>query len=509
MSASEKKDIAVPMPVVTVGMANLPNLSGVTLTDGEKALEKYHSDEMGPASLDSRQHIDLESQTHIAKDRPKRFATLRYTILSIYRRLFSLVFLANIAVFVAVMVSDRKLLALVNATAANLLACGLARQPLAVNSIFRIVCSLPRSAPMPLRRLAAKVYHYGGVHSGCGIAALVWYIGFVGLLSNMYWTPSPAGSTSTPSINISAAPVAIAYIILALLVLMTAVAYPTFRVKRHDYFELTHRFTAWLVIALFVALLMVFSIEVSRAQHEPLGHFLVMLPAFWFLVVTVIAILHPWSLLRKVPVRAERLSSHTVRLHFDHTRVGFGKGLQVSKQPLRDWHSFATFPDPNPTGPQQSFSCLVSKAGDWTADTIQNPPTHLWKRGVPIFGVAYAMRVFERVLLVTTGSGIGPCLSFLGDDRRPFSLRVIWQTRAPLKTYGQSVMELVHRMDSDPIIMDTDRDGRVDMLPIVQHQVKAFNAEAVCVISNPKTTSRIVYELESRGIPAYGPIFDS
>jgi phosphoribosylamine-glycine ligase len=47
------------------------------------------------------------------------------------------------------------------------------------------------------------------------------------------------------------------------------------------------------------------------------------------------------------------------------------------------------------------------------------------------------------------------------------------------------------------------------MVPIVQRQVQEFDAEAVCVISNPVLTARIVYELESRGIPAFGPIFDS
>lgn len=50
---------------------------------------------------------------------------------------------------------------------------------------------------------------------------------------------------------------------------------------------------------------------------------------------------------------------------------------------------------------------------------------------------------------------------------------------------------------------------RVDMVPIVQRQVQEFDAEAVCVISNPVLTAKIVYELESRGIPAFGPIFDS
>jgi len=39
--------------------------------------------------------------------------------------------------------------------------------------------------------------------------------------------------------------------------------------------------------------------------------------------------------------------------------------------------------------------------------------------------------------------------------------------------------------------------------------VKEFDAEAVGVISNPTLTQKLVYGLTSRGIPAYGAIFDS
>ncbi|KAJ5690175.1 hypothetical protein N7462_004567 [Penicillium macrosclerotiorum] len=512
MSDSEKSPITPPPPAVVKMEANhSPHLSEVTLfSDGESHLTKVEGDnyfvtDKKSSDLMSQEKIDLEAQTVNAQ--PKRFAYMRYAIWTIYRRLFSVVFFANIGLFVWIMVTNQKLLALVNATAANLLACGLARQPLVVNSIFRVVLSIPRSAPYALRRVASKVYHYGGVHSGCGVAALVWYIGFVGLMSHQYWSSSDA-----TAVSFSAAPVTLAYLILVLLVSIVVVAHPTFRMKRHDYFELTHRFSAWLIVALFVALLLVFAHELSQAQHSSFGLFLVQLPAFWFLVVTVIAILQPWVMLRKVPVRPERLSNHAIRLHFDHAVTTFGKGTQLAKHPLRDWHGFATFPDPEPMGPRgtdtPSFSCLVSKAGDWTADTINNPPTHLWKRGVLLYGFAYSMRVFKRVIVVTTGSGIGPCLSFLGDDNRP-DLRVLWQTRAPLKTYGQEVLNLVHKMDADPIIMDTDVTGRVDMVPLVQRLIPEFEAEAVCVISNPVLTTRIVYELESRGIPAFGPIFDS
>ncbi|RHZ52684.1 integral membrane protein TmpA [Aspergillus thermomutatus] len=493
MSLSEKSVISIPPPAKCASGSTNP--SNVTLVDVEKEIARILAEKNG-----SSRDFDLEAQAGAGKKRHTCISSIRFIALDIYRRLFSLVFLANLAVFIAIMTTDRKLLALVNATAANVLACGLARQPLVVNAIFVIVCSIPRSAPLRLRRIAAKVYHYGGVHSGCGIASFIWYAGFVGLMSKEYLSPASEAGQAAFSIL----PVVLAYVILALLLAIILVAHPTFRMKKHDYFELTHRFSAWLVVTLFVILLLVFADEASRAADQPLGTFILHLPAFWFLMLTVLAIIHPWLLLRKVPVTAETLSPHAVRLHMNHTTTTFGKGIQLATHPLQDWHGFATFPDPD----GQSFSCLISKAGDWTTARIKCPPTHLWKRGVLIYGFAYTMRVFKRVIVVTTGSGIGPCLSFLGDDNRP-ALRVVWQTRSPLRTYGRDILNLVSKMDADPVILDTNQSGRADMLPIIRRLYSEFDAEAVCVISNPVVTKRVVFELESGGIPAFGPIFDS
>ncbi|KAJ9485215.1 hypothetical protein VN97_g8141 [Penicillium thymicola] len=552
MADPEKNDLCMPTPpakaivvdhdkaivpdpeqgiVVDNDMAIDPNSEQIIIIDDDLAIDpdpEKAIDDDSPKKVSSNGNespgvIDLEAQP--TEPRRKRFAHFRYVLFTVYRRLFTVVFCANLAVFLYVMISDRQLLALVNATAVNLVACGLARHPMMVNAIYRVVCSIPRTAPLSMRRRCAKAAHYGGVHSGCGTASLVWYIGFVALLSQIYWTNSPI-STKTDA-EFSPAPIAVAYIILVLLFVMVVVAYPTFRRRMHDYFELTHRFTSWLILALFVALVMIFAHESSRAEQVTLGHFLVTLPAFWLLIAAIVAVAHPWLLLRRVPVRAEPLSSHAVRLSFDFKPIEFAKGVQVSKHPLRDWHSFAGFPDPIPDvqkpvarhprgkkpfvkghGHKRSWSIVVSKAGDWTADTIREPPTHLWKRGSLMRGVGYGLRVFDRIIIVTTGSGIGPCLGFLGDKNRPL-IKVIWQTRNPLQTYGQDVIDLVHQMGPDPIIFDTSRDGRVDMLPVVRQQLKEFEAEAVFVISNPKMTQDIVYEFESQGIPAYGPIFDS
>jgi hypothetical protein len=463
-------------------------------------LERYLDEKTTLTELQQRSSTPAISTSPPVPDplESPRYAKIRFAIFTIYRRLFSIVFLANLAVFVAVVIRDRTLTDYVNAAAANLLGVGLARQPLMVNVMFKCACSLPRSAPLRLRRLAAKIFHYGGVHSGCGVSAVLWYVAFVGILTKQATSPATAPLAS-PTI------VVLAWLIMLLLLAIVIAAYPTFRFKRHDYFELTHRFSGWLAIALFWPLLLLYVDKARRAEHQSFGITLAKLPAFWILVFLTLSIIHPWLYLRKVPVTPEYISPYAIRLHFDFTTIQFGQAFAISKHPLRDWHGFAQFRDLQ--GPHR-FSCLVSKAGDWTSDCIARPPTHVWKRGVPAFGVGYVMKMFRSFVMVTTGSGIGPCLSFLALEDRP-PLRVIWQTKSPLQTYGQGVLDSVKVLDPDPIVLDTTQTGRQDMFPIVLDLVRTFQAEAVLVVSNPVFTRKMVFDLESRGVPAYGPIFDS
>ncbi|KAB8279048.1 hypothetical protein BDV30DRAFT_202162 [Aspergillus minisclerotigenes] len=439
-------------------------------------------------------NVDLEAQ----QPPRKCFASLRYLLLTIYRRLFTLIYCANAVAFVIIMVQSRdKLLAFVNAAAVNLLICGLARHYLVVNAIFVSICRIPQSTPLWLRKIAAKAYHYGGVHSGCGVASFLWYVGLVALISREYWMFPGSGTVSLPV-------VILAYVLLADLMAIIVVAHPTFRIKLHDYFELTHRFGAWLAVALFLTLLVVFSDQARHAEGVSLGRYLIKLPAFWIVLVIVATIVHPWLMLRRVKVWPEYLSPHAARLHLDHTSTAFGKVIALSKHPLRTWHSFATFPDPD----GKSFSCIVSKAGDWTTRCIDQQPTYLWKRGTLMYGFIHVMRVFRRVVIIATGSGIGPCLSWLSEKNRP-PLRVLWQTRNPGRTYGSDVLNLVRQLDPNPLIIDTNSSGRVDMVPMARELVREFDAEAVCVISNAMLTKKVVFELEASGVPAFGPIFDS
>ena len=475
--------------------------------DLEERINPSHLEDLELQLLLQRSHVE---DTSITDTSVRRFAWLRYTGLNIYRRLFSLVFLANLGSFLYIVTRSRSTNHLLNAAAANLLALGLARQPLVVNLLFLTFASLPRSAPLQLRRLFAKIYCYGGVHSGCGVAAFIWYTALVGVLSYQYAHRTPDiddPTTPTPAI------LAIAWTIELLLISIIAAAYPTIRFRLHDYFELTHRFCSWTAIILFWPLLILSASNAAAAQQQNLSKYLIQQPTFSILLIVNLAIVHPWLLLRKRPVAPEPLSTHATRLHFSHTMINFGQGLSLARNPLRDWHSFATFSDVPATtqnpGPHRHFSSLISKAGDWTSHTIANPATHIYTRGIPTYGFGYVMKLFSRIILVTTGSGIGPCLSFVGDHNRP-AMRVIWQTRSPNETYGEGVVELVKAMDPEPKILDTKEGGkRVDMLPLVLQLYREFEAEAVAVISNPLVTKKLVWQCERRGVPAFGPIFDS
>lgn len=115
--------------------------------------------------------------------------------------------------------------------------------------------------------------------------------------------------------------------------------------------------------------------------------------------------------------------------------------------------------------------------------------------------------LFNRVVLVGTGSGIGPLLGHIQVPTCPF--RLVWSTPNPLATFGKEVVEAVYRADAGAVIHDTKTQGRPDLVQLTWEAVQEFDAEAVVVISNEKLTKKVVYGMETRGVPAYGAIWDS
>ena len=87
--------------------------------------------------------------------------------------------------------------------------------------------------------------------------------------------------------------------------------------------------------------------------------------------------------------------------------------------------------------------------------------------------------------------------------------RLIWSTQSPTKTYGEGVLREVHTADPDALVWDTSTRGRPDLVVLAAGLYNEVGAEAVVVVSNRNVTRKVVLGLKKRGIPAYGPIFDS
>ena len=431
----------------------------------------------------------------------KLWRRLRHNLLAVYQRLFSIVFIGNMIAFVIELALHRHsnpfgppLGNVATAASANILAAILIRQEAVINSLYAICCWTPLWMPLRFRRVVAKVYHFGGVHSGCATSATVWFILYTALVTKQ----QADGVFNQPAV------IVITYILLVLFVSICLFAIPKFRIVSHNTFEAIHRFAGWIAVALFwVEILLVLHAQSQIPGSHSFGILVVQAPAFWFLLAITFFILLPWLRLRKVAAYPEVLSNHAVRIHFKYMKIGPILGIRITDNPLKEWHAFASIPQADGS----SFSLIVSDNGDWTKKQIMEPANSYWIRGIPITGVLRMAMVFKRVVVITTGSGIGPVLSMLVSH--PMPCRLLWSTPNPLQTYGENILQAVATADPDALIINTRASGRPDIVALTYHLYLEAKAEAVFCISNPHLTRKVVYGMESRGIPAYGPIWDS
>ena len=418
-----------------------------------------------------------------------------------YRRLIAAVLVANLAVLVdrvhagAWQLADGSALtALSTLTLVNLTVAVLVRNQSFLNALYGLAGRGSPSWPLWIRWSISKVHHVGGLHVGCAVAGTAWLGAFTGvaILTAVRFSGSVTGLT-----------LALCLVLVGLLLVVTVCATSPVRMRAHNVFEQTHRWCGWSAIAVFWVLTVHLAVD-GRGTSKPLvavatdWH-------VWVLAILTASVAWPWLRLRRVPVTVIRPSSHAAIVHVDYgVRPRYASGVGISLGPLREWHAFATVTTPG----QPGYRLLISRAGDWTGRFIDDPPSHVWVRGVPVVApMAKVASMYRRVVYLVTGSGIGPCLGQILADRVPS--RLVWSTRDPRRTYGDALVDEVEAIQPDAVIWDTTSHGKPDLLSLALESYAAFDAEAVLIVSNKPTTLRLVHELERRGIPAFGPIWDS
>ncbi|KAF3047367.1 hypothetical protein E8E11_008475 [Didymella keratinophila] len=196
----------------------------------------------------------------------------------------------------------------------------------------------------------------------------------------------------------------------------------------------------------------------------------------------------PWLRIRRVPITASRLSTRELHLTFPFTHMLYTSTLRFSTRPLLEWHAFATIPLS-----ATHASILIFAAGDWTTSILAHPPKTLWIRNPPAQNFLKLVPLFKDVLIVATGAGIAPVLSFLASPSvrhlksQNRKVRVLWCVSEPGAAHWGFVLAALRGVDEQAVVFDS-RVKRPDVASEARGLCEREGLEAVFVVSNARVT---------------------
>ncbi|KAM3306704.1 adenylate-forming reductase [Capsicum chacoense] len=416
---------------------------------------------------------------------------------TVYKRLFALSFVLNITFLVLACTGNfayarRKAVLF---SIGNIFALTLCRSEAFLRGLFwfAVNCFGWSWIPIQIKTIFTSLLQsLGGIHSGCAISSIAW------LIYALVLTLNDKENTS-PEI------VSVAFAILLLLSLSSLVAFPLVRHLHHNFFERIHRFIGWIALTLlwiFITLTVSYDPK-TKSYNAKIGTKLIKQQEFCFTLAITILIIIPWMTVRCVPVRVTSPSGHASIIKFEG---GIKPGIlgRISPSPFSEWHAFGIISDG-----KTEHMMLAGAVGDFTKSLVANPPRHLWVRQVHFAGLPYLVNMYNRVLVVATGSGICVFLSFLLQHTAA-NVCLLWVTKGVEQNYGKEIQEMVTGHPKEKVIIhDTALLGRPNVSEMSVDIARKWQAEVVIVTSNPEGSRDVVNACKKSGIPAFGPIWDS
>ncbi|KAH9309500.1 hypothetical protein KI387_037411 [Taxus chinensis] len=455
------------------------------------AEEDNHVDAPGPSVI----KVPSKKATEPAQSRLS-VILLDQGLFTVYKRLFLVCFSLNLIGLILAAAGHfpyaKREAALFSV--GNILALVLCRNEAFLRCVFwAAVKVLGRSwVPLPLKTATTSFLQcLGGIHSGCGVSSIMWLI---------YSLTQTVRRSETSSVEITG----VASAILGLLVISSVAAFPLVRHLHHNVFEGFHRFAGWTALALlWVFVLLTAAYNPTNNSYNLRGSALAKKQEFWFTLIITILIILPWLTVRKVAVRVSAPSGHASLIKFPG---GIKAGIlgRISRSPLSDWHAFGIISDG-----KEEHMMLAGAVGDFTKGLVSDPPKYLYTRCVHFAGLPYLINMYNKVVVVATGSGICVFLSFMLQPC-PAEVYVIWVAKAMEKNFGDDILRKIKSYPPEKMIIhDTAVSGRPNVPDMTVEAVKKWGAEVVIVTSNPSGSRDVVNGCKAAGIPAFGPIWDS
>ncbi|CAL5408925.1 unnamed protein product [Camellia sinensis] len=454
--------------------------------------EGNEEEELNPVPLPlpaSKSHSQLPPKAPKPKDSSRlSIIQLDQGLFTVYKRLFVVSLALNITGIILAATGNfsyaRRRAALFSI--GNILTLTLCRSKAFLRVVFWLAVKIfGRSwVPLPLKTaLTSLLQSLGGIHSSCGVSSIAW------LVNALVLTLKDRENSSTGIVWVAST-------ILSLLAFSALAAFPLVRHLHHNVFKRTHRFAGWTALALLWALI-ILTISYdpkTKSYSNQLGSRLIKQQEFWFTVAITLVIILPWLTVRRVAVKVSAPSTHASIIKFQggvkagvfqtyyHTVLG-----RISPSPLSEWHAFGIISDN-----KKEHMMLAGAVGDFTKSLVSNPPSHLWVRQVHFAGLPYLVNMYDRVLLVATGSGICVFLSFL---LQPCTGNVclIWVAKGIEQNFGKEIKDWVSGYPKEKVIVhDTAVLGRPNVSQMSVNTARNWKAEVVIVTSNPEGSRDVV-----------------
>jgi hypothetical protein len=194
--------------------------------------------------------VEEDARTAHARATSGRWQRFRLHWLTAYQVLIFVILVINVSLLILFVGTNLTSEASLAVAAANITAAVVLRQEEFINTAFTAVSKLPPTLLYSIRRILGDLHHYGAVHIGCALSALLWYIVFTALNTIRALDFLKQGGTANIALSIN---ILTTYAALLAILLVCVAAYPHFRKHPHNTFETTHRFGGWVaLIALWI-----------------------------------------------------------------------------------------------------------------------------------------------------------------------------------------------------------------------------------------------------------------
>eukprot|EP01083_Nonionella_stella_P142880 442891_1 len=328
----------------------------------------------------------------------------------------------------------------------------------------------------------------GGLHSSFGVSALIWNAIF---FFDSYWW--------IRSLNFN-----VSLLLPFSLLIMVIFALPCVREHYHNTFELTHRYFRWLMIVLLIYTCF------AVGQLTP--------TVFVLLILIVLLTVYPWLIQHKISgADVTVVSASMATAYFFPIKCPMGAVAKISTNGL-EYHVMGITPlgTDEKTGKPKSLA-LIKSLGDWTTKLNDDTRDEAKLRDMTFYiarvkppNFTQGLFNWDRVFILVTGVGIAPCIPYVTNDISGLGLAVslLWVARDHANNYPKFIIDILEPIPNKELY-DTTKKKTLILCSLVVKKARAFQAQAVFIVSSAEMASRIGNYVHSQGIPVFASNFDT